>query len=163
MRIAFINPQGNFDSQDSYWSAHPDFGGQLVYVKEVALACADLGHQVDIFTRQMNDPDWPEFFAPQDGYPGVSAVRIIRIPFGGPKFLNKEELWPFLGTEFADGVKSFYGQEGTMPEAFTAHYGDGGITAANSCRRYRNPFYLYRSFAWRSKNGQVDFDPGKFA
>ena len=47
MHIAFLNPQGNFDAQDSYWTEHPDFGGQLVYVKEVAIALADLGHQVE--------------------------------------------------------------------------------------------------------------------
>ena len=44
MHIAFLNPQGNFDPQDRYWTAHPDFGGQLVYVKEVALALGRLGH-----------------------------------------------------------------------------------------------------------------------
>ncbi len=46
MRIAFLNPQGNFDPKDSYWTEHPDFGGQLVYVKQVALAMGELGHQV---------------------------------------------------------------------------------------------------------------------
>ncbi len=38
MHLAFLNPQGNFDPQDRYWTQHPDFGGQLVYVKQVALA-----------------------------------------------------------------------------------------------------------------------------
>lgn|GEM_PF-4670272 len=33
MHIAFLNPQGNFDLADRYWTEHPDFGGQLVYVK----------------------------------------------------------------------------------------------------------------------------------
>ena len=42
MQIIFLNPQGNFDPQDSYWTEHPDFGGQLVYVKETALALAEL-------------------------------------------------------------------------------------------------------------------------
>ena len=36
MHIIFLNPQGNFDKNDSYWTMHPDFGGQLVYVKEIA-------------------------------------------------------------------------------------------------------------------------------
>jgi sucrose-phosphate synthase len=35
MRIAFLNPQGNFDPGDSYWTEHPDFGCQLVYVKQL--------------------------------------------------------------------------------------------------------------------------------
>jgi len=34
MHILFFNPQGNFDKADSYLTEHPDFGGQLVYVKE---------------------------------------------------------------------------------------------------------------------------------
>ena len=37
MHIVFLNPQGNFDRNDSYWTMHPDFGGQLVYVKEIAI------------------------------------------------------------------------------------------------------------------------------
>jgi sucrose-phosphate synthase len=48
MRLAFVNPQGNFDPADSYLTAHPDFGGQLVYVREVALGLAAMGHQADI-------------------------------------------------------------------------------------------------------------------
>ena len=47
MKIAFLNPQGNFDPQDRYWTAHPDFGGQLVYVKEVAMALGRMGHQIE--------------------------------------------------------------------------------------------------------------------
>ncbi|HQE99919.1 MAG TPA: glycosyltransferase family 1 protein, partial [Anaerolineae bacterium] len=58
MHIAFLNPQGNFDAKDSYWTEHPDFGGQLVYVKQVALAMAAQGHTVDLFTRQIQDPAW---------------------------------------------------------------------------------------------------------
>jgi len=69
MHIAFLNPQGNFDPNDRYWTEHPDFGGQLVYVKEVAIAMAELGHDVDIVTRQITDPTWPEFAAPLDQYP----------------------------------------------------------------------------------------------
>lgn len=57
MYIALLNPQGNFDPQDRYWTAHPDFGEQLVYVKEVALALGRMGHQVDILTRHIVDPE----------------------------------------------------------------------------------------------------------
>ena len=43
MHILFFNPQGNFDDVDSYLTEHPDFGGQLVYVKELAMAMVDAG------------------------------------------------------------------------------------------------------------------------
>jgi sucrose-phosphate synthase len=130
LRIAFLNPQGNFDPDDSYWTEHPDFGGQLVYVKEVALAMAGLGHHMDILTRRIVDPEWPEFAAPLDCYPGVEQVRIVRIPCGPDHFLPKEELWPYLGAGWVPGILNFYRDEGALPRAFTAHYADGGLAAA---------------------------------
>jgi sucrose-phosphate synthase len=130
MHIAFLNPQGNFDPEDSYWAEHPDFGGQLVYVKEVAWELARLGHKVDILTRKIIDPDWPEFSNDMDAYPGQTNLRIIRIPCGPLSFLPKEELWPFLGTEWAPNILAFYQQEKQTPDVYTAHYGDGGLVGA---------------------------------
>ncbi|MBC8446809.1 MAG: glycosyltransferase [Chloroflexi bacterium] len=127
MHIAFLNPQGNFDPQDSYWTAHPDFGGQLVYVKQVALAMAELGHGVDILTRQIIDPGWPEFAAPFDAYPNAPGVRIVRLPAGPDHFLRKEDLWPHLVRDWVVSILAFYRKEGRLPDAMTAHYGDGGL------------------------------------
>ncbi len=140
MHVAFINPQGNFDPEDSYWTAHPDFGGQLVYVKELALAMGSLGHRADIVTRQIIDPEWPEFAAPTDAYPGHENVRILRIPCGPERFLPKEELWPYLGTEFVPRLLELYEEEGALPDAVTAHYGDGGLCAALIEERTGVPF-----------------------
>ena len=128
MHIAFLNPQGNFDPQDSYWTEHPDFGGQLVYVKQVALAMAELGHKVDILTRQIIDPQWPEFAAKFDTYPGAETLRIIRLPAGPEKFLRKELLWPHLVRDWVPNILEFYGEG--LPDIFTAHYGDGGLCGA---------------------------------
>lgn len=150
MRIAFINPQGNFDPNDSYWTAHPDFGGQLVYVKELALAMGNLGHGVDIVTRQIIDPEWPEFSEETDSYPDAPNVRILRIPCGPDEFLPKEELWPYLGTEFVPNLLALYEREGSMPDALTAHYGDGGLCAALIEERTGIPF----SFAAHSLGAQ---------
>jgi len=128
--IAFFNPQGNFDPHDSYWTMHPDFGGQLVYVKEVALRLAAMGHRVDIVTRQVLDPSWPEFAAPFDVYPGHDGVRIVRLPCGGDRFIRKEELWPVLGPEWVPAILDFYRAEGRFPDVVTGHYADGGLAAA---------------------------------
>ena len=130
MHIAFLNPQGNFDPEDSYWAQHPDFGGQLVYVKEVAFGLAALGHDVDIITRQVIDPEWPEFRAKQDYYPGQRNLRIIRIPCGPDGFLEKEQLWPYLLTQWVPNILAFYKSEKRLPTVFTAHYGDGGLAGA---------------------------------
>lgn len=130
MHITFLNPQGNFDPNDSYWTEHPDFGGQLVYVKELAIAMAELGHEIDIVTRQIIDPDWPEFAAPVDAYPGVENVRILRIPCGPDGFLPKEQLWSYLGSEWVPNILDFYRREGRLPAALTTHYADGGLSGA---------------------------------
>ncbi|MFQ5596089.1 MAG: glycosyltransferase [Anaerolineae bacterium] len=127
MHIAFLNPQGNFDPQDSYWTEHPDFGGQLVYVKQVALAMAEAGHRIDILTRRIVDPAWPEFAAPFDAYPGAPGVRIVRLPAGPDRFLRKEELWPNLVREWVPNILEFYRDEGGLPDAMTTHYADGGL------------------------------------
>ncbi len=127
MHIGFLNPQGNFDPNDSYWTEHPDFGGQLVYVKSVALAMGDMGHQVDILTRQIVDPDWPEFSKTFNAYPGAPNVRIVRLPAGPDTFLRKELLWPHLVRDWVPGILDFYDDDEDLPEAFTTHYGDGGL------------------------------------
>ena len=130
MHLTFLNPQGNFDPNDRYWTEHPDFGGQLVYVKEVAIAMAELGHDVDIVTRQIIDPNWPEFADSLDQYSHASRVRIIRIPCGSSGFLRKEDLWSYLGTEWVPNILDFYRQEGCHPDAITTHYADGGLCGA---------------------------------
>ncbi len=129
MRVAFLNPQGNFDPHNSYLASHPDFGGQLVYVREVARLLGQMGHHADILTRRVTDPDWPEFEAPTDAYPGHENVRILRIPCGPERFLPKEDLWPYLG-EWVEGVARLYREEGSWPDFWTGHYADGGLAAA---------------------------------
>ncbi|ABR30400.1 hypothetical protein SU69_02730 [Thermosipho melanesiensis] len=128
MKIAFFNPQGNFDKKDSHLTEHPDFGGQLIYVKELAKAMGKMGNKVDIITRKIIDKKWPEFSGDFDYYPDAENVRIVRIAFGGDKFLNKERLWDFLG-EYVKNIYRFYQKEG-FPDFVTTHYGDGGIAGA---------------------------------
>ncbi|NOZ50876.1 MAG: glycosyltransferase family 1 protein [Chloroflexi bacterium] len=140
MHIVFLNPQGNFDPHDSYWSQHPDFGGQLVYVKEVAVALAQAGHEVDIVTRRIEDADWPEFASPVDHYEGVRGLRIVRVPCGPPHFLRKEDLWPYLGTEWVPGIRAFYKHEGRKPDVLTTHYADGGLCGAILRQQWGLPF-----------------------
>ena len=129
MHIAFLNPQGNFDPRNSYLASHPDFGGQLVYVREVARTLGKMGHHADILTRRIVDPDWPEFAYDTDAYPDAPNVRILRIPCGPDRFLPKEELWPYM-SEWAEVVQQFYRKEASWPDLWTGHYADGGLAAA---------------------------------
>ena len=139
MKIAFFNPQGNFDAKNSYWTSHPDFGGQLVYVKEVAIAMAKIGVNVDIITRRIEDPNWPEFASEFDHYENIDGVRIIRIKFGGKNFLAKEKLWPYL-KDYVKGIRAFYDSEKEKPDFITTHYGDGGISGAMFSSKVKIPY-----------------------
>ncbi|PNR95706.1 glycosyltransferase [Petrotoga sp. 9PWA.NaAc.5.4] len=125
MRVLFLNPQGNFDKYDSHLTEHPDFGGQLVYVKEVSKELAKMNISVDIVTRQIIDENWPEFSNEIDYFDESLNPRIVRIPFGGEKFLNKEELWPFL-SDYVKNILDFYKNENI--DFITTHYGDGGYS-----------------------------------
>lgn len=138
MHIVFLNPQGNFDRNTSYLAEHPDFGGQLVYVKELAIAMAELGHRVDIVTRRMDDPDWPEFSNETDYYDDYpDNPRIVRIACGGSAFIQKEHLWPHL-EEFANNILAFYGN--SLPDFVTSHYADGGYVAVLLSQKRGLPF-----------------------
>lgn len=163
MYIAFLNPQGNFDSKDSYWTEHPDFGGQLVYVKEVAIAMAALGHKVDILTRRIIDPGWPEFEAPMDRFPGVENVRILRLPCGPQHFLPKEELWPYLGCEWVPNILAFYRGEGNLPVAVTTHYGDGGLAGVILKKETGIPFTFTSHSLGAQKMDNLGVTPERLA
>ena len=137
MHILFLNPQGNFDPQDKYWTEHPDFGGQLVYVKEIALAMSELGHTVDIVTRRFEDDKLSGFEAEVDQYPGYPKARIIRIKAGPNAFIEKEKLWPYID-EWVDGIEAYY--QATPVDFITTHYGDGGYAGALLSHKLNVPF-----------------------
>jgi glycosyltransferase involved in cell wall biosynthesis len=163
MHIAFLNPQGNFDPDDRYWTAHPDFGGQLVYVKQLAIAMADIGHTVDILTRQIIDPAWPEFSEPLDAYPGVSDVRIVRLPAGPPEFLRKELLWPHLVRDWVPNILKFYEVEGGFPDVMTAHYGDGGLAGVLINAEKEIPFTFTAHSLGAQKMDKLNVTPENLA
>ena len=157
MRIGFLNPQGNFDPTDSHWTEHPDFGGQLVYVKEVGLALARLGIEVDILTRRIKDPDWPEFSEPVTHYDSErERLRIVRIPCGGDSFLAKEALWPHL-REWVTGIMRFY--DNRLPDFFTSHYADGGYAGVVLKQESSSGFTFTGHSLGAQKLDKLDMNP----
>ncbi len=155
-----MNPQGNFDPTDAHLTEHPDFGGQLVYVKEVALALARMGVKVDIVTRRVVDPAWPAFAGAEDRYDGYpDNPRIIRLDCGGPAFLEKERLWEHLPA-FADAFMDFYGTE--MPDFATGHYGDGGWCGVLIQARCGLPFSLTGHSLGAQKLDKLGMNPENF-
>ncbi len=72
-RIGMISTHGYVAAEPPLGAA--DTGGQVVYVVELSKKLAQLGFEVDIWTRRFEDQ--PEFDIIGD------QVRIIRVPCGG--------------------------------------------------------------------------------
>ncbi|HEY9720850.1 MAG TPA: glycosyltransferase [Oscillatoriaceae cyanobacterium] len=73
-------------------------GGQNVYVREVALALAERGHHVDVFTRG-RDCATPEVLP-------LGNARVVRLPAGPRGFISRNQLFRFL-PEFTDELRHF--------------------------------------------------------
>ncbi|NJK28818.1 MAG: glycosyltransferase family 1 protein [Acaryochloris sp. RU_4_1] len=79
-------------------------GGQNVYVRQVGEALAQLGWQVDMFTRQA-DLHKPERVQHQ------ANCRTIRLRAGPTEFISRDEIFEYL-PKFVDQLLGFQAQEG---------------------------------------------------
>ena len=110
-------------STHGYVAAEPplgaaDTGGQVVYVLELAKKLAQLGFEVDIWTRRFEDQ--PAMDVVND------RVRVLRVPCGGRNFLGKEHLVQHLG-EWAEHALRFIQRHGLKYQFFNSHYWDAGV------------------------------------
>jgi mannosylfructose-phosphate synthase len=110
-------------STHGYVAAHPplgaaDTGGQVVYVLELSKKLAQLGYEVDIWTRRFEDQ--PEL------EPVAEQVRIIRVPCGGKEFIPKEYLSQSL-PQWSENALRFIKERGLKYEFIDSHYWDAGV------------------------------------
>ena len=116
-------------STHGYVGAEPplgaaDTGGQVVYVLELSKKLAQLGHEIDIWTRQFEDQLASEWVAP--------GVRIVRVPCGGRDFIPKEYLHRSLGEWTAHALRRIQA-EGLSYSFLNSHYWDAGIAGGKMC------------------------------
>jgi len=109
-------------STHGYVAAQPplgaaDTGGQVVYVLELSKKLAQLGFEVDIWTRRFEDQLEIE--------PVADRVRIVRVPCGGPNFLDKEYLVRHLA-EWSENALRFIKKHRLNYQFFNSHYWDAG-------------------------------------
>lgn len=110
-------------STHGYVAARPplgaaDTGGQVVYVLELARKLAQLGYEVDIWTRRFGDQPEEEAVA--------AGVRILRMPCGGPDFISKEYLHEHL-LEWGEHALRRIKRERLRYQFINSHYWDGGV------------------------------------
>lgn len=93
----------------------PDTGGQVVYVLELAKRFSRLGRRVDLVTRRFEDQ--PEVDEVNENF------KVWRIPFGGKKFIRKEDMHDHLSdfiTNFLSAIRS----RGVQYDFVYSHYWD---------------------------------------
>jgi mannosylfructose-phosphate synthase len=114
-RIAMVSTHGYVAAEPPLGAA--DTGGQVVYVIELAKKLAQLGFEVDIWTRRFEDQ--PEMDVVND------RVRVLRAPCGGRNFIGKEYLVPHLA-EWAEHALRFIARHGLRYQFLNSHYWDAG-------------------------------------
>jgi mannosylfructose-phosphate synthase len=105
----------------------PDTGGQVVFVLELAKHFRDLGYTVDIVTRRFED---------QPEYDDMGAnLRVWRIPYGGPKFVRKEDMHDHLD-EFVRRFSDAIAEQQLEYTYISSHYWDAGHAAQRISEEY---------------------------
>lgn len=115
-RIAMVSTHGYVAAQPQMGVA--DTGGQVVYVLELSKKLAQLGYEVDIWTRRFEDQ--PEIEAVCD------QVRIIRARCGGRNFIPKEYLHEKL-PQWGENALRLINRFGLKYEFINSHYWDAGV------------------------------------
>lgn len=154
-RIAMVSTHGYVAAQPPLGAA--DTGGQVVFVLELSKKLAQLGYEVDIWTRQFEDQPQIE--------PVAEQVRIIRAPCGGRNFIPKEYLYEKLPA-WSENALRFIAKQGLKYDFVNSHYWDAGVagqrlTAALGVPHLHTPHSLG---IWKKRQMEADFpgDAAKF-
>ncbi|NJC71012.1 glycosyltransferase family 1 protein [Planosporangium thailandense] len=108
-----------------------DSGGQNTHVAELAIALANRGHEVRVYTRR-DDPDLP------DVVPFVDGVLVEHVPAGPATFVPKDDLLPFMG-EFGRWMATRWTAPDFTPDVVHAHFWMSGLAALTATSSSRIP------------------------
>ncbi len=143
-------------SVHGYVSARPEFGkpdtgGQVVYVLELAKRFSRLGQRVDLVTRRFEDqPEYEEI---------NKNFRIWRIPFGGKKFIRKEDMHDHL-SDFLTNLLSAIRNSGLQYDIVYSHYWDAGWAGQKIAEELGVPHVHtpHSLGAWKQRNMGTDMN-----
>ncbi len=108
----------------------PDTGGQVVYVLELAKKLAQLGYEVDIWTRRFEDQREVEKVD--------DHVRILRMCCGGKEFIPKEYLYKKL-PEWTENALRYIQKKNYKYEFINSHYWDAGLAGQHMAEELNVP------------------------
>lgn len=111
-----------------------DSGGQNVYVGQIARNLANMGYEVDVFTRRDGE-HLPEIAQWEPG------VRIVHVPAGPPQPVPKEELLPYM-QEFSSFMMRFCRRQRKSYDLIHANFWMSGLVAAQLKKELGIPFVI---------------------
>jgi len=154
-RIAMVSTHGYVAANPPLGAA--DTGGQVVYVLELSKKLAQLGYEVDIWTRRFEDQLEIE--------PVADQVRIIRAACGGKNFIAKEYLHEKL-PQWGENALRFINKHGLKYEFINSHYWDAGVAGQHLSEVLGVP-HLHTPHslgAWKKRQMENDYpgDSAKF-
>ncbi len=142
-------------STHGYVAAKPplgaaDTGGQVVYVLELARKLAQLGFDVDVWTRRFEDQPEMDEVNPR--------VRVVRVPCGGPKFIPKEYLHNDL-MEWSENALRFIKRNRLKYHFINSHYWDGGCAGQRLAEALHIPHvHTPHSLGlWKKRQMETDY------
>ncbi len=127
-----------------------DTGGQVVYVIELSKKLAQLGFEVDIWTRRFENQDEID--------PVSDRVRIIRIGCGGSEFISKEYLCEVI-PEWSEQALRLIERNGLKYQFINSHYWDGGLAGQRLAESLSIPHvHTPHSLGlWKLRQMETDF------
>jgi len=156
MYIQLISIHGLIRGERVEMGRDSDTGGQVRYVIDLARTLGKMPDvtQVDLFTRRIRDKRVAEDYGEEIEELGPNA-RIVRLPCGGPRYIRKEKLWPYLD-DFADAMITFTRKEGRMPSLVHGHYADAGYVANAVSSAFGVPFVFTGHSLGRDKHAYLE-------
>ncbi len=128
-----------------------DAGGQNVHVAALALALAQRGHAVEVYTRR-DDPRAPERVAMAPG------VDVVHVRAGPAKLLPKDDLLAWMPA-FAAELAAAWAHPDRRPDVVHAHFWMSGVAALDAGRRCGVPvLQTFHALGAVKRRHQGDYD-----
>ncbi len=108
-----------------------DSGGQNVYVAELPKQLAQMGYEIDIFTRKEAGGD--------DIIDWLPNIRVIHIKAGPERIVAKEELLPYMD-EFTENMVRFMTANDLHYQLIHAHFFMSALVASHIKKRFGIPY-----------------------
>jgi D-inositol-3-phosphate glycosyltransferase len=106
-------------------------GGPQSHVADLSAALAEIGHQVDVYTRR-EDPTTPQVVTARGG------IRVVHVPAGPAHEVPPDLLLPYMG-EFARWLEKHWRDAGWAPDVAHAHFWTSGLAAVTAARQVGIP------------------------